>query len=121
MSNESKKNDIAGYPKEEWIIAGVIAVVGIPLLLWYTSSNDDTPTTKSNSSSGDYIKIQNCRDKIKKQLNYPAEAKFYLFTGSKVTPEFTGITFDAKNAFGVKTEYYGFCKANGTVLIRKRE
>ena len=51
MSNETKKKDISGYSKEEWIIAGIIAVIGIPLLIWNNSSDNDIPTTKPASTA----------------------------------------------------------------------
>ena len=104
--------------EQQWIAALIAAVIIIPIVIWF-NSGDDTSTAES-STAGNAAKIQECRDKIRKQLNYPAEAEFYLFSGSKVTDEFVGITFDAKNAFGMVTEYYGFCKTDGTVTITER-
>ena len=134
MSNETEKDDNNAPPEaSSWVpppgryknisnrepnwnpvgIFLIILMVALPVTGIYYLGEwlfDETDEERSERlSQKEYAHIaMACIDKIKEQLTYPAEADFYLMTGVKVTPEFTGITFDAKNAFGMKTEYYGF-------------
>ena len=60
-----------------------------------------------------------CWEEIKLQLNYPEEANMH-FNEYVVSDEVVMVAFDAKNAFGMKTEHIGGCMPDGSVVIEDR-
>lgn len=60
-----------------------------------------------------------CWEKVKRHLNYPEEANLHTWE-YVVSDEVVMVAFDAKNAFGMKTEHIGACKPDGSVVIEER-
>ncbi len=70
MSNEPKQ-----YGSSEWLIAGMILVIGIPLALWYVN-RDRSGKPEIDTTQQDFIWIERGKDVVREKLKDPSSAVF---------------------------------------------
>src|SRR5690606_18711808 len=110
--------DIAGYGKEQWIIGGLILAIGLPVALFFVSC-----TGGKTQAKVPYEAVQACQDRVRSSANHPSTVSFSVLGqssdfGASGGGYRVGLSFEAKNSFGLTTKFNALCKFSpGTLVI----
>lgn len=104
--------------KTEWIIAGVILAIGIPATLIFTKGSGS-----SKSKTVPYSAITACQERIRSLASHPSTVEFSMLGqssdfGAPGGGYRVGLSFQAKNSFGLSIKHNALCKfAPGSLQI----